>query len=66
MLSGAAGVLLMGAGYDRFHSYAVPLAGFCGAMVLTIVLLTRLGQYQYGVEVETNQPMKPMQAPSGA
>ena len=34
MLSGAAGVLLMGEGFDRFHSYTVPLAGFCGAMVL--------------------------------
>jgi MFS family permease len=66
MLSGAAGVLLMGAGYDRFHSYTVPLAGFCGAMALALVLLTRLGRYQYGVEAETNQPMKPMEVPSGA
>jgi cyanate permease len=66
MLSGAAGVVLMGAGYDHFHSYTVPLAGLCGAMVLALVLLTRLGQYQYGVESETNQPMKPMKVPSGA
>jgi MFS family permease len=65
MLSGAAGVLLMGAGYDRFHSYTVPLAGFCGAMVLTLVLLTRLGPYRYGVESEASQEVKPVQVPSG-
>jgi len=66
MISGSAGVLLMGFGYDRFHSYTVPLAGFCGAMLLALVLLTRLGQYQYGVEAETNQPTKPVEVPSGA
>jgi cyanate permease len=65
MLSGAAGVLLMGAGYDRFHSYTLPLAGFCGAMVLTLILLTRLGPYRYGVESEANQTMEPIQVPSG-
>jgi MFS family permease len=65
MLSGAAGVLLMGAGYDRFHSYTLPLASFCGAMVLALVLLTRLGQYRYGVESEGNQTVEPMQVPSG-
>jgi MFS family permease len=66
MLAGAAGVLLMGAGYDRFHSYAVPLAGFCGAMLLTLILLTRLGPYQYGPEAKPNQPIKPLEAPSTA
>lgn len=66
MLSGAAGVLLMGAGYDRFHSYTVPLAGFCGAMLLTLILLTRLGPYRYGVEAEPNLPMEPLEMPSGA
>jgi MFS family permease len=66
MLAGAAGVLLMGAGYDRFHSYAVPLAGFCGAMLLTLILLTRLGPYLYGVEAKPNQPIKPLEVPSTA
>jgi len=66
MLSGAAGVFLMGAGYDRFHSYTVPLAALCGAMVLALVLLARLGPYRYGVEAETNQLIKPMEVPSGA
>jgi MFS family permease len=66
MISGSAGVLLMGAGYDRFHSYTVPLAALCVAMVLALILLTRLGQYRYGVEPETNQSMKPLDVPSGA
>lgn len=66
MLSGAAGVFLMGAGYDRFHSYTVPLAGLCGAMVLALVLLTRLGPYRYGVEAKPNQPIKPVEVASGA
>jgi cyanate permease len=66
MLAGAAGVLLMGAGYDRFHSYTVPLAGFCGAMLLTLILLTRLGPYRYGVDAETKAPMKATEVPSGA
>jgi hypothetical protein len=66
MISGSAGVLLMGLGYDRFHSYTVPLAGFCAAMALGLVLLTRLGPYRYGVEAETNQPTRPEEVPSGA
>jgi hypothetical protein len=40
----------MGAGYDRFHSYTVPLAGLFVAMVLALILLARLGSYRYGVE----------------
>jgi MFS family permease len=66
MISGSVGVLLMGAGYDRFHSYTVPLAGFLGAMVLALILLTRLGEYKYGVEADTNLPMKALEVPSGA
>jgi MFS family permease len=66
MISGSAGVLLMGAGYDRFHSYTVPLACFCGAMVFALFLLTRLGEYKYGVEADTKQPINPLQVPSGA
>ena len=66
MLSGAAGVFLMGAGYDRFHSYTVPLAVLCGAMVLALVLLARLGPYRYGVEAESNRSITPVELPSGA
>jgi MFS family permease len=66
MLSGAAGVLLMGAGYDHFHSYTVPLAVFCVAILITLLLLTRLGPYRYGVETEPNRPIQSMEIPSGA
>jgi MFS family permease len=62
MLAGAAGVLLMGAGYDRFHSYTVPLAAFIGAMVLALLLLGRLGPYRYGVAREINPPLEPVPA----
>jgi cyanate permease len=50
MLAGAAGVWLMGAGSDRYHSYTVPLAVLCGAMVLALVLLSRLGPYRFAPE----------------
>jgi MFS family permease len=66
MISGSAGALLMGAGYDRFHSYTFPLASFCVAMVLTTILLTRLGQYRYPVDAEPNAAMEPIQVPSSA
>jgi cyanate permease len=66
MLAGAAGVLLMGAGYDRFHSYTVPLAGFCAAMVLALLLLSRLGPYRYGVTNEVSPPLEPVQVSSSA
>jgi MFS family permease len=66
MIAGSVGVLLMGAGYDHFHSYMVPLASLCVAMVLTLILLTRLGPYRYGVEAESNSPMNPMEVPTGA
>lgn len=66
MISGAAGVTLMGAGYDHFHSYAVPLAGFSGAMILVLILLARLGPYEYGVEPGTILSTDPAQLPSGA
>jgi MFS family permease len=66
MISGAAGVLLMGVGYDRFHSYTVPLAAFCTVMLLALILLTRLGPYRYGVEAKTIETIKPIPVPSGA
>lgn len=64
MIAGAAGVTLMGAGYDHWHSYTLPLAGFCGAMILVLVLLTRLGPYEFGVEPEVLAAMEPVQVPS--
>ncbi len=64
MISGAAGVLLMGVGYDRFHSYTVPLAAFCAAMLLALILLTRFGPYRYGVEAETTHVINSVEVPS--
>jgi MFS family permease len=65
MIAGSAGVFLMGAGYDRFHSYTVPLACLCAAMVLALILLARLGPYRYGVAEKPTQRIEPMEAPSG-
>jgi MFS family permease len=65
MLAGSMGVLMMGAGYDRFHSYTVPLACFCGAMALTLVLLSWLGPYRYGAKPEMRESMQPMNIASG-
>jgi MFS family permease len=47
LLAGAAGTLLMGAGFDFTHAYSVPLAGFFLAMVLAAWLMTRLGPYRF-------------------
>lgn len=66
MIAGSAGVLLMGVGYDRFHSYTVPLAALCLAMVLSLILLTRLGPYRFAVAVETNPPVDSIEVSSGA
>ncbi len=56
----------MGAGYDRFHSYTVPLGALGAAMVLALILLTRLGPYRYGAEPEMDQSAKWLEVPSGA
>jgi MFS family permease len=65
MLAGAAGTFLMGAGYDRTHSYTIPLAGFCILMVLGLGLMTRLGPYRYGVEGGKERPLEPVRVASG-
>ena len=66
MLAGAAGTLLMGAGFDRTHSYTAPLAGFCVAMVVALGLLTRLGAYRYGVNGQEGVPLEPARVASSA
>jgi MFS family permease len=53
MIAGAVGALLMGAGFDNFHSYRVPLACFCLTMLCSVALLGGLGSYRYGVEGES-------------
>jgi MFS family permease len=64
VLAGAAGALLMGAGYDWTRSYTAPLIGFVVAMMFAIALLTRLGPYRYAVEPEANRALAPAHAAS--
>ncbi|MFL6429645.1 MAG: MFS transporter [Acidobacteriaceae bacterium] len=66
MLAGAAGTLLMGAAYDHFHSYSVPLGCSCVAVICAVVLLARLGPYRYGVESEPKLPLEAVPAVIGA
>lgn len=66
MIAGAVGTLLMGAGFDHFHSYTVPLGCFFLAMVCSVILLSRLGAYRYGVEGERNPPLAAMASSNGA
>jgi MFS family permease len=47
LLAGALGAYLMGAGFDVFRSYTVPLAGFLAAMLTAAWLMTRLGPYRF-------------------
>jgi MFS family permease len=47
VLAGAAGVFLMGAGFDSAHSYTVPLGIFFFAMLTAAGLMSRLGPYRY-------------------
>ena len=47
VLGGAAGVSLMGAGFDSTHSYTLPLAIFFFAMLTAAGLMSRLGPYRY-------------------
>lgn len=46
-LAGGLGAYLMGLGFDKTGSYAVPLAGFFCAALVSILLMTRLGPYRY-------------------
>ena len=47
VLAGALGTYLMGAGFDRTHSYTAPLLFFFFAMLSASFLFTRLGPYRY-------------------
>ena len=47
VLGGAAGVFLMGAGFDSTHSYTLPLGAFFFAMLIAAGLMSRLGPYRY-------------------
>ena len=60
MFAGAIGTLLMGAGFDHFHSYTVSLGCFCAASVVAVALLSRLGVYRFGVETKQKPPLEPV------
>ena len=47
VLAGALGVWVMGEGFDKAHSYSLPLGGFFVAMLVSIGLIARLGPYRY-------------------
>lgn len=66
LIAGALGTLLMGMGFDRFRSYTVPLGGFCLATVCAVLLLSRLGPYRYGVQLEPALALGTAAAKSGA
>jgi hypothetical protein len=40
-------VLLMGIGFDRTGYYTTPLIGFLVAVLIAILLFSRLGPYRY-------------------
>jgi MFS family permease len=47
VLAGALGTYIMGAGFDRTHSYTSPLIVVFFAMALAAVLIARLGPYRF-------------------
>ena len=61
MTAGSVGVLLMGAGYDHFHSYTVTLITLAVAMLGAILLLTLLGPYRFAAEARLSEPREPIE-----
>jgi MFS family permease len=56
VLAGAAGAYIMGAGYDRTHSYTAPLLLFFFLMILAAFLFTRLGPYRFAARSSPQEP----------
>jgi MFS family permease len=56
VLAGAAGAYIMGAGYDRAHSYTAPLLLLFFLMSLAAFLFTRLGPYRFAARSSPEQP----------
>jgi MFS family permease len=57
VFSGGIGGLLMGAGFDRTGSYAIPLASFFLATAIAVAIFTRLGPYRYRVAARPEEPL---------
>lgn len=66
MTAGSIGVLLMGAGYDHFHSYTVALAALATAMLLAVILFAFLGPYRFAAEPHLPAPSIPLELPDPA
>jgi hypothetical protein len=66
MTAGSLGVLLMGAGYDHFHSYTVALIALTAAMTLALLLLTLLGPYRFAAEPRLHNQPTPIHLPDPA
>jgi len=47
VLAGALGTYIMGAGFDRTHSYTAPLLLVLFAVLLATILFTHLGPYRF-------------------
>jgi predicted MFS family arabinose efflux permease len=48
------GPTIMGVCYDRTHSYQIALAGFAAALLIAIVLISRLGPYTFPAPAAIN------------
>jgi predicted MFS family arabinose efflux permease len=56
VLAGAAGTYIMGAGFDRAHSYTAPLIFFFFLMLVAAFLFTRLGPYRFAAGSVSESP----------
>jgi predicted MFS family arabinose efflux permease len=57
VLAGATGTYIMGAGYDRAHSYTAPLSLFFFLMMLAAFLFTCLGPYRFAARSSGQEPV---------
>ena len=62
-VAGGLGAYLMGLGFDKTGSYAVPLAGFFCASVAATLLMMRLGPYRYSPTLAEDNGF-PLQVPA--
>lgn len=56
VLAGAAGTYIMGAGFDRAHSYTAPLILFFFLMLSAAFLFSRLGPYRFAAGSVSESP----------
>jgi len=57
VLAGAFGTFVMGAGFDRTHSYTIPLGFFFVLMLVAAFLFTRLGAYRFAPFAAPESPV---------